>query len=1355
MEQAKIDYYNSLNRKEKQILQVVAIQAVDISRDEISQILGIDRKDVTQVKKLLESATKHQLLAQRDVWARYYVKIDFMLHVFPELDDSLDFWEKIRQKRNFYFTGESPVEQFRDCLYTLLFRPQEYPEYEKKYLSDLKTDKLKYYALLIRDKNYEKCLPRINGNLIRLSIRYIINDCCHYLEATPDFSSLTAILKPSDNSLEKFIEAEKQTDLFTGHFSKIIEKSSEKAYFIEAMNVLTQGNIEEAYFLFEKGIKKQQTLFKGLPLPAFVYYALGYLVTLMNLDAKIAMPLFRKINLWMDKQYGSVYNNNLLTVFQIVIYNSQNKKEFIQSQLNDLTKRILNDDKNIYSLYSLFSYYMTGRKLSLAYLPPITQLIEKTYKAGYFIWAYEAAYICKEWFDDEKINDLFKKLAKKIHYEPILSRITFQEEWEKSLNILLGLKIKKSQTEKESEENTRIVYYFNSNTFDIQPVLQTRKGNGWSKGRNIAQKTFHGTKVKGMNDVDLRISKTMKIQRDYHGDYYRFSPDVFVELIGYPLVFLDGSNDIPVEFIAAQPVIFVTNTNGKYILASDIMEYSDKIHVEKETNTRYKVYNLTQPQIQILEVVAGQKIIVPESGKEKLIELLGTFSMVGMDVHSDLLASESKYTEVKEIPTDSRIRVQLLPFGNGLKAELFVKPFGVHPPYCKAGKGGKVLISNEKNIQLQVKRDLKQEAENEMLLMNGIQSLESLNINEDLISFDNPLDSLYLLDILAKHSDICIVEWPEGERYKIRGTVGFKNMSLQLKSDLNWFDLEGELKVDENTVLSLQQLLVLSAKSHNRFIELNPGEFLALNNELKKYLDELRLFAAVSKNTIQLNKFASVAMDDFFENIDDLRADKSWRQFRQRVNNSIDKALVPSTLQTELRVYQEEGFRWMARLAEWGGGACLADDMGLGKTIQTLAILLHRAYLGPALVVCPVSVVGNWISEAERFAPTLRFKTLGNSTNNRKEIIDALESGDVLVTSYGLLQAEEKLFNEPTFATAVLDEAHVIKNYATKTSKASMQLKAAFRLALTGTPIQNHLGEIWNLFNFINPGLLGGLQHFTDTFIKPDDEKARKYLKKLLSPFILRRTKTAVLEELPPKTEIVKKIRLSDEEAAFYEALRRQAIDNLSNTNAVNPGAKRIQVLAEIMKLRQASCNPLLIDKNIRIESSKLMTFIEIVNELHENKHRALVFSQFVSHLAIVRETMDKQKIKYQYLDGSSSLSEREKSVKKFQGGEGDLFLISLKAGGLGLNLTAADFVIHLDPWWNPAIEDQASDRTYRIGQTRPVTVYRLVAENTIEEKIIQLHKIKRDLAESLLEGSDVSARLSLNELIALIKEKD
>lgn len=367
-------------------------------------------------------------------------------------------------------------------------------------------------------------------------------------------------------------------------------------------------------------------------------------------------------------------------------------------------------------------------------------------------------------------------------------------------------------------------------------------------------------------------------------------------------------------------------------------------------------------------------------------------------------------------------------------------------------------------------------------------------------------------------------------------------------------------------------------------------------------------------------------------------------------------------------------------------------------------------------------------------------------------MLQSLESGDLLVTTYGLLQSEEKAFASVKFGTVVLDEAHTIKNTATKTSKAAMRLNASFRIALTGTPIQNYLGEVWNLFQFINPGLLGSLSHFNEQFVKNDAPASRKHLKRLLSPFILRRTKSAVLDELPPKTEIVMKVQLSDEERAFYETLRRQAIANM-DSGENSSGTKHIQALAEITRLRQACCNPSLVNHDLKIESSKLAAFMDLVSDLKKSKHRALVFSQFVTHLSLVREALDKQGMPYLYLDGSTSVSEREKRVKAFQSGEGDLFLISLKAGGLGLNLTAADFVIHMDPWWNPAIEDQASDRAHRIGQNRPVTIYRLVAEDSIEEKILRLHSTKRDLADSLLDGTDLSAKLNLSELLSLISD--
>jgi SNF2 family DNA or RNA helicase len=328
---------------------------------------------------------------------------------------------------------------------------------------------------------------------------------------------------------------------------------------------------------------------------------------------------------------------------------------------------------------------------------------------------------------------------------------------------------------------------------------------------------------------------------------------------------------------------------------------------------------------------------------------------------------------------------------------------------------------------------------------------------------------------------------------------------------------------------------------------------------------------------------------------------------------------------------------------------------------------------------------------------------------------------------------------------------------ATKRSQAAMQLKAGFRVATSGTPVENRLDELWNLFRFLNPGLLGSHKSFSSRFSIPieknSDKTARTLLKRLIRPFILRRTKSQVLQELPPRTEIVHRVELSREESAFYEALRRSAVEKLSATGDAASGERQIRILAEIMRLRRACCNPQLVLPASEIPSAKLAAFREIVTELRENGHRALVFSQFVDHLTILRRDLENDGISYQYLDGATLPKDRQLRVAAFQRGEGDLFLISLKAGGVGLNLTAADYVIHMDPWWNPAVEDQASDRAHRIGQTRPVTVYRLVANNTIEEKIVALHHQKRDLADSLLEGTETSARVSADDLLELLRD--
>jgi SNF2 family DNA or RNA helicase len=341
------------------------------------------------------------------------------------------------------------------------------------------------------------------------------------------------------------------------------------------------------------------------------------------------------------------------------------------------------------------------------------------------------------------------------------------------------------------------------------------------------------------------------------------------------------------------------------------------------------------------------------------------------------------------------------------------------------------------------------------------------------------------------------------------------------------------------------------------------------------------------------------------------------------------------------------------------------------------------------------------------------------------------------------------------FQTVILDEAQWIKNVATRRSQGAMNLQAEFKVIMTGTPLENHLGELWNLFRFINPGLLGSLEQFNQRFAGPIERdrnaQARQQLKKLIQPFILRRTKTQVLQELPPRTEIPVYIELSSEETAFYEALRRESLAVLTSNDAP-PGQKQLQILAAITKLRRSCCNTNLVNPDLALPSSKLAAFGDIVDELLANQHKALVFSQFVDHLHLLEQYLQQRGVAYQYLDGSTPAKARQTRVDAFQRGEGELFLISLKAGGVGLNLTAADYVIHMDPWWNPAVEDQASDRAHRMGQQRPVTIYRMIAKNTIEEKIVALHGQKRDLADSLLDGADISGKMSADDLLSLMK---
>ena len=541
-------------------------------------------------------------------------------------------------------------------------------------------------------------------------------------------------------------------------------------------------------------------------------------------------------------------------------------------------------------------------------------------------------------------------------------------------------------------------------------------------------------------------------------------------------------------------------------------------------------------------------------------------------------------------------------------------------------------------------------------------------------------------------------------------------------------------------------------ESSSGYIRLSEGEYLRLSESLQRQLKRIDTLSQRQGNKVRVSGIAMAVSGSDLQGDVEILEPESLIQMRKRIRESENLNIeIPRNLNATLRDYQEDGVRWMLRMASWGAGVCLADDMGLGKTLQTLACMLSRRDKGAQMVVAPASVVGNWRREANRFAPSLNIVMLNElATDTRSEAIAALGSGDLLVLTYGLLVSECDTLAAREWASVCLDEAHTIKNRDTKSSAAAMRLKSDFRAILTGTPIQNHLGELWNLMQFINPGLLGSYEHFNERFIAPinaGQQEARSQLKRLIAPFLLRRTKQEVARELPEKEEIILPVTLSEEELSVYEVIRREAKSELESSSVVN-----VNALAMITKLREAACSASLVEKGLKISSSKLSIMIDKLQQIVEQGNKVLVFSQFTSFLEMALKEMEAVGIEdYFYLCGSTPVRERQKMVEAFQTGEKRVFLISLKAGGLGLNLTGANYVIHLDPWWNPAIEQQATDRAYRIGQKQKVTVYHLISEHTIEEKILRLHQTKRSLADSLLQGSDTSHKLTAQDLLDMI----
>jgi SNF2 family DNA or RNA helicase len=563
----------------------------------------------------------------------------------------------------------------------------------------------------------------------------------------------------------------------------------------------------------------------------------------------------------------------------------------------------------------------------------------------------------------------------------------------------------------------------------------------------------------------------------------------------------------------------------------------------------------------------------------------------------------------------------------------------------------------------------------------------------------------------------------------------------ELTSGVDWFELH--TTIDYGGVVAQLPELLKALKQRSSLVELNDGSFGILPEELVQKIGTFLTTGRAEGDHVRFSRSQAALLDALLASRPEVGVDETFLRAREHLRkfDRIQPAPQPAGFHGALRDYQRDGLAWMCFLQSLGFGGCLADDMGLGKTAQVLAMLEQRRELkergqdiAPSLAVVPRSLIFNWIQEAHRFTPRLRLLDHSGFDRNRRDTTFA--NYDLVLTTYGTIRRDIARLQGLKFDYVILDEAQAIKNADSDSAKSVRLLEAGHRLALSGTPIQNHLGELYSLFEFLNPGMLGSIRALSAAgmSLREPDEAMREMLAAAVRPFMLRRTKEQVARELPERTEQTIYCELESGERRQYNELREHYRSALMGRIDKQGIAKsQMHILEALLRLRQAACHPALLDGKRKGDSSaKLDALLANVAEVLSEGHKALVFSQFTSFLSIVRASLDRDDVAYEYLDGRTR--DRESRVQRFQSDPScKLFLISLKAGGVGLNLTAADYVYLLDPWWNPAVEAQAIDRTHRIGQTNRVFAYRLIARDTVEEKVLELQSRKRSLADSII----------------------
>lgn len=608
---------------------------------------------------------------------------------------------------------------------------------------------------------------------------------------------------------------------------------------------------------------------------------------------------------------------------------------------------------------------------------------------------------------------------------------------------------------------------------------------------------------------------------------------------------------------------------------------------------------------------------------------------------------------------------------------------------------------------------------------------------------------------------------------EVRCTQSFKNLNIVRKLRMNvGVSLSNnllDLDIATEDVDRRELLEILKGyKANKKYYRLKNGDFLNAEDEnlqmLKELVDTMHLTPKeFIKGKLHLPVYRALYLDKLLEEKDGIYTKRNM-EFRKMVKNfkavSDSDFVEPEELSHVMRNYQKNGFKWMKLLGMSQFGGILADDMGLGKTLQAIAVLLsekEEGNGGTSLVVAPSSLVYNWGEEFARFAPSLEVELITGDQKERQEKLGHYEDKDVLVTSYDLLKRDIAFYEDKEFFYEIIDEAQYIKNHTTAAAKAVKVIQSRNRLALTGTPIENRLSELWSIFDYLMPGFLYGYEDFKKNIelpvVKNDDKEAMARLQRMVGPFIMRRLKNQVLKDLPDKLEEIRYVKFDSVQQKTYDAQVVHMQEMLAKQDPEDFSKNKLQVLSELMRIRQICCDPSLCFENYKGESAKLESCLELIQSAMDGGHKMLLFSQFTSMLEIIEKRLQEQGIAFYTITGATSKEKRLRLVKAFNEDNTPVFLISLKAGGVGLNLTGADVVIHYDPWWNLAVQNQATDRAHRIGQTKKVTVYKLIVRHSIEEKIQKLQETKKDLAEQVMSGETGQlGSMTREELLELLE---